>query len=42
MQGYCDVFSTDYFEADVDRSVCLRDVIKARNLNTLTGWLFWA
>ena len=20
MQGYCDVFSTDYFEADVDRS----------------------
>ena len=23
MQGYCDIFSMDYFEADVDRSTCL-------------------
>ena len=23
MQGYCDIFSKDYFEADVDRSTCL-------------------
>ena len=22
MQGYCDIFSVDYFEADVDRSTC--------------------
>ena len=24
MQGYCDIFSKDYFEADVNRSTCLR------------------
>ena len=23
MQGYCDIFSKDYFEADVDRGTCL-------------------
>ena len=23
MQGYCNVFSTDYFEAEVERSTCL-------------------
>ena len=23
MQRYCDIFSKDYFEADVDRSTCL-------------------
>ena len=35
MQGYCDFFSKDYFEADVDRSTCFTcDIIKARKLNT--------
>ena len=34
MQGYCDNFSKDNFEADVGRSTFTCDVIKARKLNT--------
>ena len=35
MQAFCDVFSTDYFEADADRRrIFTCDVIKSRKLNT--------
>ena len=32
MQGYCDVFSTDYFEADVNRSTCLHAMSSRRKV----------
>ena len=30
MQEYCDVFSMDYFEADVDRCTCLHETSSRR------------
>ena len=32
MQGYCDIFSTDYFEADADRSTCLHATSSRREI----------
>ena len=33
MQGYCDIFSKDYFEADVDRSTCLHQGAKVEHFD---------
>ena len=33
MQGYCNIFSMDYFEADVDRSTCLHATAKVEHFD---------